>query len=87
MKANGSVEIAIKEIPNQVRKLRDQLEGHVPDSIKMDNPIWPWLIQYAGQVIYTHKIFRVDKRTARQRIRADPSIPACPHWNNTRNTK
>ena len=53
--ADGSAEIAIKEVQNQVRKLKDQPEAHVQYSIRMDNIRWPWLIQCAGQVIYTQK--------------------------------
>ena len=52
--SNGSVENAIKEVQNQVRKLKDQLEQHTQDVIKPDSVIWPLLIQYAGQVIRTH---------------------------------
>ena len=77
--SNGSVEIAIKQVQHQIRKLKDHLEGHTQREIKNDNAIWPLLIQYAGQVIYSHKVFKVDGRTAIQRIRADPSLPACPY--------
>ena len=56
------------------------MEQNTQSKIQPDNPIWPWLIQYAGQVIYTHKTFKIDGRTARQRIRADPSIPLCPYF-------
>ena len=51
---------------------------HVQSEMDAESPIWPWLIQYAGQVIYTFKQFRVDKRSARQRIRANPSVPEIP---------
>ena len=39
-----NIEIAIKEVQNQIRKLKDQLEGHTQREIKHDNVIWPWLI-------------------------------------------
>ena len=45
-----------------------------------ESPIWPWLIEYAAQVIHTFKVHKEDQRTSRQRIRADPSIPEIPKF-------
>ena len=76
--SNGSVEQAIKEVQHQIRKLKMQLEENIADQQSNESPIWPWLIQYAAQVIHTFKVHKEDKRTSRQRIRADPSIPDIP---------
>ena len=76
--SNGSVERAIKEVQHQVRKLKLQLEENISQKLSNDSPVWPWLIQYASQVIHTCKIHKSDKRSSRQRIRADPSLPEIP---------
>ena len=57
-----------------------QLEHHIAQKLGNDSPIWPWLIQYAAQIIHTFKIHKEDKRTSRQRIRADPSLPDIPKF-------
>ena len=38
------------------------------------------MIQYAAQIIHSFKIHNEDKRTSRQRIRADPSLPDIPKF-------
>jgi len=73
--SNGMVERAIKEIQHQIRKLKMQLEENMNQKLNNDSPIWPWLIQYAAQIIHAFIIHREDKGTSRQRIRADPSLP------------
>ena len=73
--SNGSVERAIKEVQHQIRKLKMQLEQNMASKLENDSPIWPWLIQYAAQIIHTFKIQKEDKRSSRQRIRSDPSLP------------
>ena len=78
--SNGMVENAIKEVQWQIRKLKEQLEKHVQCKIEYGSPIWPWLVQYAGQLIYTHKIFKTDGRSVRQRIIADPTLPDQPYF-------
>ena len=77
---NGSVEHAIKEVQHQIRKLKMQLEQNMADKLDNESPIWPWLIQYAAQVIHTFKIHKEDQRSSRQRIRADPSLPDIPKF-------
>ena len=57
-----------------------QSEENIADKLSNESPIWPWLIQYAAQVIHTFKVHKEDKRTSRQRIRADPSIPDIPKF-------
>ena len=57
-----------------------QLEQNMAQKLSNESPIWPWIIQYAAQVIHTFKIHKEDKRTSRQRIRADPSIPDIPNF-------
>ena len=56
--SNGSVEHAIKEVQQQIRKLKMQLEQNMAQKISNDSPIWPWIIQYAAQVIHTFKIHK-----------------------------
>ena len=48
--SNGSVEIAIKEVQWQIRKLKDQLQQNVQADIQPESPIWPWLIQYLSLI-------------------------------------
>ena len=57
-----------------------QLEQNMACKLSNDSPVWPWLIQYAGQVIHTFKIHLEDQRTSRQRIRANPSVPEIPKF-------
>ena len=57
-----------------------QLEENIGEKLNNESPIWPWLIQYAAQVIHTFKIHKEDKRSSRQRIRADPSVPEIPKF-------
>ena len=57
-----------------------QLEQNMASKLSNDSPIWPWLIQYAAQVIHTFKIHKEDQRSSRQRIRADPSVPEIPKF-------
>lgn len=45
-----------------------------------DSPIWPWMVQYAAQIIHTLEIYQEDQRTSRQRIRSDPSLPDLPKF-------
>ena len=68
---------------NQIRKLKDQLEQNTGDKLKSDSPIWPWLVRYAAQIIHTFKVHKIDKRTSRQRIRADASVPEIPKFAET----
>ena len=56
--SNGTVERAIKEVQNQVRKLKMQLEENIADQLSNESPIWPWLIQYAAQIIHTFKVHK-----------------------------
>ncbi len=57
-----------------------QLEESIGEKLNNESPVWPWLIQYAAQVIHTFKIHKEDKRSSRQRIRADPSVPEIPKF-------
>ena len=78
--SNGSVERAIKDVQHQVRKLKLQLEENIGEQLNNESPVWPWLIQYAAQVIHTFKIHKEDTRRSRQRIRADPTTPDIPKF-------
>ena len=78
--SNGFVENAIREVQNQVRKLKNQLELNSASEISSKSPIVPWLVRYAAQTIHSFKIHRVDGRTSRQRIRSDPTIPEIPKF-------
>ena len=51
--SNGSVERAIKEVQHQVRKFKLQFEENMGEQLSNESPVWPWLIQYAAQVIHT----------------------------------
>ena len=51
--SNGFIENAIKEVQNQIRKLKDQLQAKTTTDILDDSPTWPWLVQYAAQQIHT----------------------------------
>ncbi len=73
--SNGSVEIALKEVQWQIRKHKCHFEQNVGECLKYVSQIWPWVICYAGQVIHTFKVYKVDGRPARQRIGFDPSVP------------
>ena len=57
-----------------------QLEQNSVHKLNNDSPIWPWMIQYAAQIIHTFKIHQEDQRTSRQRIRSDPSLPDIPKF-------
>ena len=57
-----------------------QLEQHTANKLNHDFPRWPWLIQYAAQVIHTFKIYREDGTTSRQRIRSYPTVPQMPKF-------
>ena len=78
--SNGIVEHAIQEVQYQIRKMKMQIEQNMASKLSNDSPIWPWLIQYAAQVIHTFKVHKEDKRTSRQRIRANPSLPEIPKF-------
>ena len=78
--SNGFIENRITEIQQQIRKLRDQVEQNLACSVLGNSPIWPWLAQYAAQVIHTFKVYNDDNRTARQRLRADPTVPPVPKF-------
>ena len=78
--SNGSVERALKEVQHQVRKLKLQLEENIGEPLNNESPVWPWLIQYAAQVIHTFKVHKEDNRTSGQRIRADPTVPDIPKF-------
>ena len=54
--SNGIVERAIQEVEFQIRKLKMQLEQNMAEKLTNESPIWPWLIEYAAQVIHTFKI-------------------------------
>ena len=47
--SNGFVENAIREVQNQVRKLKNQLELNSASEISSKSPIVPWLVRYAAQ--------------------------------------
>ena len=78
--SNGLAEKAAQDVQYQIRKMKMQLEQNMASKLSNESPIWPWLIQYAAQVIHTFKIHPSDQRTARQRIRANPSIPEIPKF-------
>ena len=39
-----------------------QLELNTTEKLTNESPIWPWLIQYAAQVIHTFKIHKEEQR-------------------------
>ena len=63
--SNGTVEKACQDVQYQIRKMKMQLEQNMACKLSNDSPIWPWLIQYAAQVIHTFKIHLEDQRTSR----------------------
>ena len=77
---NGLAEVTVKEVQKQIRKLKNQLENDCTQKIEPESPVWPWLVRYAGQVIHTFKIHKIDGRTSRERIRGNPSIPIIPKF-------
>ena len=78
--SNGFIENGIREVQNQVRKFKNQLELNSASQLNSKSPILPWLIRYAAQTIHSFKIHRIDGRTSRQRIRSDPTIPEIPKF-------
>ena len=68
----------LKEVQSQIRKLKDQLQQNTGLKLESNATIWPWLIEYAAQQIHTFKIFKIHGRSARQRLRADPTVPEIP---------
>ena len=78
--SNGFVENAIREVQNQVRKLKNQLELNTATKIGAKSQIIPWLVRYAAQTIHSFKVHKIDGRTSRQRIRSDPTIPEIPKF-------
>ena len=59
--------------------LKHHLEQHVSFKFESDSPIWPWLIQYAAQMIHSLKKLKRDDITARQMLRAGATLPDIPN--------
>ena len=74
--SNGRVERAIKEVQAEVRIIKAQLEKRIGEALPPHGPVWAWLIEYAAQILHTYKRMKPDNKTARERIRGNPSTPA-----------
>ena len=55
--------------------MRDALECRTGTKLAIDDAIWPWMVEYAAQVIHSMQLSKVDGKSARQRIRGNPSFP------------
>ena len=49
--SNGHAEQAVRAIQGQIRAIKYQLEENIRCRIDSTNPVWPWLIEFAGQVM------------------------------------
>ena len=49
--SNGHAEQAVRAIQGQIRALKFQLENNVGCRISSTNPVWPWLVEFAGQTM------------------------------------
>ena len=72
--ANGRVENAIERVQGQIRAIRLDLEDCIKEKLDHDHPLWPWLIEYAGQTIHMFQVNRDDGLTASQRIRGKAAM-------------
>ena len=67
--SNGRVESAIGRVKAQIRALKLDIEANYDMKLTDDHPIWPWLIEYAGQTLHMFQVNRDDGLTPVQRIR------------------
>ena len=53
--SNGKAENAIREIEGMIRTWKEHLESKYGVKIDIDNPIFPWLVRFAGEIITRFK--------------------------------
>ena len=78
--SNGHAEQAVRAIQGQIRTIKHQLELNVGCKIDSANPVWPWLIEFAGQVIRCFGKHLSDGLTPRERIAGHASLPPIAHF-------
>ena len=66
--SNGRVENAIKRFQGMFRALKHDLEGHLGAKIGRKHPLFPWMIQWAGDLITRYNM-NTAGRTAVREIR------------------
>ena len=71
--SNGRVEGAIDRVKAQIRALKLDVETNYDMKLADNHPIWPWLIEYAGQTLHMFQVTRGDGLTPSQRIRGKTS--------------
>ena len=72
--SNGRVEGAIGRVKGQIRALKLDIETNYGYTLMNKHPIWPWLIEYAGQTLHMFGNTREDGLTPVQRIRGRISM-------------
>ena len=74
-KSNGRVENTIRRVQGMIRTLRSCLESKIGIRIKRDHPLYPWLIEWAADLITRYSLNSAG-RTPVQEIRGNRSARA-----------
>ena len=66
--SNGRVETAIQYFKGLTRTMRSALEENIKSNVSLNDPIVPWMVRHAADVINSSRI-REDGRTAFQQMK------------------
>lgn len=66
--SNGKVERAVGETAAMIRTLRAALEENLEEEVDLDNPVVPWMVRYAGELITRYRA-RQDGRSAVRKLK------------------
>ena len=66
--SNGKIERAIREVKGLIRTFRCDIEGKTGKTVKLSDPIVPWIVRHAAYVITRCRVGS-DGKTALQRIK------------------
>jgi len=78
--SNGVAEQAVQEVQCQIRKMKEQLENQMGETITLESLVWPWLVEHAARTIYAYKECSIDKKTARERLGGNASTPPTAYF-------
>ena len=64
--SNGRVENAIRRFQGMLRAIKHDLEGHLGVKIGRNHPLFPWMIQWAGDVITRYGLNNAGRTPTRE---------------------
>ena len=60
-KSDGLIERAIQTVQGQIRTMKSALEDKWGVELKIDHPVWPWLVEYAALLLIRGEVGTIEK--------------------------